>query len=126
MLTFTEREYEIMREQREAKKTKEELVLPDDYIRPTDEDIKQLILLEEKQKNEAVEVEVLEKQEGKGAIKKFKQRGKVQTTPTEKLTLIDMAIRRYTKEMQDISVTLKDLKRKRAKLTKLLTDLDNL
>jgi hypothetical protein len=75
---------------------------------------------------QTMEMEILESQEGKEAIKKFPKKGSVQLTPTDKLNVINISINDTIKQIQNLTVTLKELKRKKAKLTKALKAIDDL
>ena len=71
-------------------------------------------------------MEVLESQEGREAIKKFQKKGKVQLTPTDKLNVINISINDSIKQIKELNITLKELKRKQKKLTKALKEIDNI
>ena len=73
-----------------------------------------------------IEMEVLESQEGREAIKKVPKKGKVQLTPTDKLNVISISINDSIKQIKELNITLKELKRKQKKLTKALKEIDNI
>ena len=89
----------------------------DEMNKPTNE-----LMINEK----TIEMEVLESQEGREAIKKFQKKGKVQLTPTDKLNVINISINDTIKQIKELNITLKELKRKQKKLTKALKEIDNI
>lgn len=73
-----------------------------------------------------IEMEILTSQEGEEAIKKFPKKGSVQLTPTDKLNVINISINDSIKQIKELNITLKELKRKQKKLTKALKEIDNI
>lgn len=71
-------------------------------------------------------MEILTSQEGEEAIKKFPKKGSVQLTPTDKLNVINISINDSIKQIKELNITLKELKRKQKKLTKALKEIDNI
>jgi len=64
-------------------------------------------------------------EDGKEPVKPVRKRGVVQSTPTERLSLIRMRIASIQKELKSLKEDLKMFKKKEKKLSKLLDDINN-